>query len=465
MQSKKTQLLDLIVMFPEDPNFYSSDKGNLINSSKKYPDFRNFVLKRSGKKLLKKDKDYKYVKLAIEKGYIVFSKEIKDALFYLPKGVILYDIIHAYIMIQMQKEGFTRLGLPYFFKRGKKDINELVDKFGRRLMGISTSKDIFLRYASDPVLFSFLRNAEIPEKYDPLKIYSSGDIFRSEKMGEINRLKRPRISFIEDYHIFTSNALKEIRHVHAINSRVMDEICGEWFISCDIEESFFKKQKKYLREMAEICKKPILFNIYKTSPNYYTLQFQYFYGISDGTFINYADLQLDNINGKRFNIQIKDRGFVDIIHGNTTGRMEKLFIVLFDRAIKIEKENKKPMLPIWVSPVQVRIIPTDNVFVDYCNNISEQFIKFGFRVDIDDTELKFNKKIRNAEKEWIPYVIVIGEKEIKSGNISLRIRNGNQIVTTITRFIKELESRLKEYPKIPQHLPVFVSKQLNINSL
>ena len=56
MQSKKTQLLDLIVMFPEDPNFYSSDKGNLINSSKKYPDFRNFVLKRSGKKLLKKDR-------------------------------------------------------------------------------------------------------------------------------------------------------------------------------------------------------------------------------------------------------------------------------------------------------------------------------------------------------------------------------------------------------------------------
>jgi threonyl-tRNA synthetase len=131
----------------------------------------------------------------------------------------------------------------------------------------------------------------------------------------------------------------------------------------------------------------------------------------------------------------------------------------------MEKENKKPMLPIWVSPVQVRIIPTDNNFIDYCNNISEQFIKFGFRVDIDDTELKFNKKIRNAEKEWIPYVIVIGEKEIKSGNISLRIRNGNQIVTTINRFIEELESKLKEYPKISQHLPVFVSKQININSL
>lgn len=465
MKSKKTQLLNLIVMFPDDQNFYSSDKGNLINACEKYPDFKNFVLKRSGKKLLKKDVNSKYVKLATEKGYIVFSKEIKDALCYLPKGVLLYDIIHAYIMMQMQKEGFTRLNLPYLFKRGEKDINELVDKFRTRLMGISTSKDIFLRYASDPVLFSFLKNTEIPEKYDPLKIYSPGDTFRDEKTGEINRLKRPRISFIEDYHIFTSNAFKQMIHVHAMNSRVMDEICGEWFISCDIEEGFFKKQKKYLHEMVNICKRPTLFNIYKTSPNYYTLQFQYFYGISDGTFINYADLQLDNINGKRFNIQIKGRGFADIIHGNTTGRMEKLFIVLFDRAIKMEKENKKPMLPLWVSPIQVRIIPTDNNFIDYCNNISKQFSKFNFRIDIDDTELKFNKKIQRAEKEWIPYIIIIGEKEIKSENITIRVRNGSQIVTTIARFIEELETKLKEYPKISQPLPIFVSKQIDINFL
>lgn len=465
MKSKKTQLLDLVVILPGNPNFYSSSKDNLISSCEKYPDFKNFVLKRSGKRLPKEDKDSEYVKLATEKGYIIFSKEIKDALFYLPKGVLVYDVIHAYVVMQMQKEGFTRLSLPYLFKKDKKDINELLDKFGRRIMGVSISKDIFLRYASDPVLFSFLRDTEIPEKYDPLKIYSSGDTFRNEKIGEINRLKRPRVSFIEDYHIFTSGALKEIRAVHAMNSRVMNEICGEWFISCDIEESFFKKQKKYLREMVEICKRPIVFNIYKISPNYYTLQFQYFYGISDGTFINYADLQFDNINGKRFNIQIKGKGFVDIIHGNTTGRMEKLFIVLFDRAIKMKKENKKPMLPVWVSPAQIRIIPTDNNFIDYCNNISEQFRKFGFRIDIDDTNLKFNKKIQHAEKEWVPYIIIIGEKEIKSGNITLRVRNGGQIITTITRFIEELESKLKEYPKIPQHLPVFVSKEININSL
>src|SRR3989338_10871559 len=151
MKSKKTQLLDLVTILPGDTNFYSGNKGSLINFCRKYPDFKNFVLKRSGEKLSKENKDSKYVKLAIEKGYIAFSKEIKDALFYLPKGVLIHDVIHAYVIMQMQKEGFTRLGLPYFFKKDKKDINELLDKFGKRVMGVSDSKNLFLRYASDPV--------------------------------------------------------------------------------------------------------------------------------------------------------------------------------------------------------------------------------------------------------------------------------------------------------------------------
>jgi threonyl-tRNA synthetase len=86
-------------------------------------------------------------------------------------------------------------------------------------------------------------------------------------------------------------------------------------------------------------------------------------------------------------------------------------------------------------------------------------------VDIDDRDSGLNKKIRLAEKEWIPYIIIIGDKEIKSKNITLRVRRGSQMLTTADRFIEELESNLKEYPKIPQYLPLFVSKQININSL
>lgn len=244
----------------------------------------------------------------------------------------------------------------------------------------------------------------------------------------------------------------------------MDGLCDEWYVSCDVDKTFFGQNQDFFQGLISSADRPFLFNVLSNIPNYYTFEFKYTYLRSDGLPLIMSNLQMDGLNAKRFDIKIGDE-YVYIIHGNATGRMEKVFIPLFDQVIKIQKRGKKPVLPLWLSPTQVRIIPINNSFAEYCANISEQYKEHNIRVDIDDRNFGLNKKIRHAEKEWVPYIIIIGEKEIKSGNITLRVRNGGQIVTTITRFIEELESSLKEYPKINQHLPIFVSKQINMNSL
>lgn len=466
--SKKIQLEDSVALFPDDSRTYSSSQGDLIDACithcAHYSDFTAFVFKRLGKHLPRTSATFEYRTLALEKGYIDFSKSVKDALVYLPKGVVVRDAIHAYVSTLMQSKGFTQLRLPYLFGKDGEDVSALVSKFGERVMGVSTSDSLFLRYASDPVLFSYLRDKCIPETYNPLRIYSPGDTFRNEKAGEVDRLKRPRVSFIEDYHIFTSDALKEIEMAHTLNSKVMDEFCDDWFISCDIEHEFFKENQKFFQHISALCNKPILFNVLKQSSNYYALQLQYFCAISNGTFINYADVQLDIVNGKRFNIHIKDKGCVTIVHGNTTGRMEKLFVVLFDRIIKMKASNKKPRLPTWISPVQVRILPVQNTLLAHCRDIGGQFKHGGVRVDIDDTECELGQKIQRAEKEWIPYIVIIGEKEIKSKIITVRYRDGEQVCTTMSIFLHELEVELREYPKSPQGVPLLVSEYIDFDS-
>ena len=100
------------------------------------------------------------------------------------------------------------------------------------------------------------------------------------------------------------------------------------------------------------------------------------------------------------------------------------------------------MLPTWLSPTQVRIIPVSLEFLNYCEKVLEELESYDIRVDIDDQDITMQKKIRNAEKEWIPYIAVIGEKEIKGNTLSVRIRSEDGKQRTMTK--EELVKRIKE---------------------
>jgi threonyl-tRNA synthetase len=83
------------------------------------------------------------------------------------------------------------------------------------------------------------------------------------------------------------------------------------------------------------------------------------------------------------------------------------------------EEGKVPMLPVWLSPTQVRIVPISEKHIAFAEEVSQ---KLGCRVDIDDRDLSIGKKVREAGREWVPYVVVIGDKEIEDGTINVTIR-------------------------------------------
>ena len=132
--------------------------------------------------------------------------------------------------------------------------------------------------------------------------------------------------------------------------------------------------------------------------------------------------QIDVGNAKRFGIAYADekgeKQFPVIIHTAVIGGLERYLFTLLDSAVRLERQGKKPMLPVWVSPTQVRIIPVAQQFVKQGMKLLGTLEKAGVRADLDDRDDTMQSKVRDAELSWIPFSVIYGEKEIKTKQLA-----------------------------------------------
>lgn len=118
------------------------------------------------------------------------------------------------------------------------------------------------------------------------------------------------------------------------------------------------------------------------------------------------------------------------------------------------------MLPVWLSPTQVRMIPISDKFLKDVEKVAEQLEKHCIRVDIDDRTLTLQKKIREAEMEWVPYIVVVGQKELESGVLPVRDRStGSMRRLEVSGLLKTVEEATSGKPFKPLPLPKYLSKR------
>ena len=133
---------------------------------------------------------------------------------------------------------------------------------------------------------------------------------------------------------------------------------------------------------------------------------------------------------------------------------------LLEKAATDSKQGRKPKLPLWLAPTQVRVIPLKDKFLEFSKNLVEKLSNEKIRVDIDDRNDTIGKRIRDAEKEWIQYILVIGERESNSANLSIRERNTDDVKELpFDEFIKEIHSQTKDKPYSSLNLPLLLSKR------
>jgi threonyl-tRNA synthetase len=137
--------------------------------------------------------------------------------------------------------------------------------------------------------------------------------------------------------------------------------------------------------------------------------------------------------------------------------------VLLEKAAKDQKEGRKPMLPLWLAPTQVRIIPIKPEFLDYCEKLAEKISQNNIRADLDDRNESVGKSIRDAETDWIRYIIVIGEKEVNAAKLSIRDRKTSSVKEmTVDEMIKEIKEETKDMPFLKMNMSRYISKRPQI---
>lgn len=125
--------------------------------------------------------------------------------------------------------------------------------------------------------------------------------------------------------------------------------------------------------------------------------------------------------------------------------IERYLYVLLDKASRLASTGRTPFIPTWISPIQVRLIPVKNKHIDYTNRVLHELRENGIRADIDARPAGLGRRIRDAGRQWIPYIVIIGDREIESNTLNIRIRRTNdQLIASLPEFIEMI--RKEVYP-------------------
>ena len=123
-------------------------------------------------------------------------------------------------------------------------------------------------------------------------------------------------------------------------------------------------------------------------------------------------------------------------------------------------KKRNPVLPLWLTPTQARFIPVSEKFLKQTEKIAEGISKEKIRADVDDRNESVQKKIRDAEIEWVPYIVVVGERELKDRKLAVRFRETGKIKRlTKTSLINMIKKITKDKPFKPLPLPKLLTKR------
>jgi threonyl-tRNA synthetase len=230
-------------------------------------------------------------------------------------------------------------------------------------------------------------------------------------------------------------------------------------------EDFYEENKEWMHETAKKIGKPLLLELLPERKHYWVSKMDFAAIDYLGRPIENPTVQIDVESGKRFGIEYLCEDETEehpiILHCSPTGSIERVICSLLEKTA-IELNEKQPMLPSWMSPTQVRILPITENHLDFALELSDKIKEANIRVDVDDRQERIGKKIRNAGKDWIPFVVVIGDNEVNGDKITVNVRSTKEKVEmSVEDLITMVKVESEGMPYRPLPLPRELSKRIN----
>lgn len=353
-----------------------------------------------------------------------------------PKGTILREELDKFVWQLRAKYGYERVTIPHITKRELYEVSGHWGKFSDDLFRITSreGKEYALKPMSCPhhtQIFARKPHSykEMPERYAETTM-----VYRDEQSGELGGLTRVLSITQDDAHVFCRNNQTKEEFLKIWD--IVDIFYKTFGFSLKVRLSFRdpKEQKKYLgtKEIWDTAESELRAIAEARGADYfeglgeaalYGPKLDFMAKNSAGREWQIATIQLDMNLPERFDLTcINERGEKErivMIHAAITGSLERCIAILI--------EHYEGAFPFWLSPVQVKVIPVRENHNEYAKEISELLKENNIRAELDDKDENLGTKVRDAKNNKIPYWIVIGDKEIEAGKITLESRDSGQL--------------------------------------
>lgn len=370
-----------------------------------------------------------------------------------PKGMIIRKEIEDFLWELHKYKGYSRVWTPHIAKQGLYETSGHAAKFGDELFRIKGGdEEFFMKPMNCPHHMQIFSDNQFSYRDMPVRYFEPATVYRYEKAGQLSGLTRVRAITQDDGHLFcrVSQIGEEVSTIVDIIKKfytTMNMMSGYW-VRLSVRGD---DKSKYLGEddvwekaenALEIAAKEnnLNYKIGRDEAAFYGPKLDFMFKDAIGREWQLATIQCDFNLPERFKLKfVNEQGEEErpvVIHRAISGSLERFMGVMI--------EHFAGAFPLWLSPVQVIILPVSEHQKEYANNIYQELEKQDIRVELDDSNESLGKRIRNAKIQKVPYAIVIGDKERDGVTITVEGRNEKLEAIKLESFLEKLKKEILE---------------------
>jgi len=380
-----------------------------------------------------------------------------------PNGELVKRLSEEHVSNLLTRFGAMRVETPIMYDYQHPNLMSYLNRFpARQYVVLSDKKEFFLRFAACFGQYLMQHDMQLSYRALPSRLFEiSHYSFRREQSGELAGLRRLRTFTMPDLHTLArdrASAREEFLRQMDVSMQCMKDFDLEYEVAVRFVREFLDEDPNFAREIVKRAGRPVLFEIWDERFFYFVAKLEFNFIDGQGKSSCLSTVQIDVENTERFDIKYVDedgqKKHPILMHTSVSGSIERVVAAMLEeQAMKI-KDGKVPSLPIWLSPIQVRIIPVAERHHAFCESLIPGI---PYRVDFDDRDMSVGKKIRESGRAWIPYTLVVGDREAEGGALSVRVHGGEQLALSLDGLNALIAEAVAGKPYASLNVPVRLS--------
>ncbi|MET0135609.1 MAG: threonine--tRNA ligase, partial [Kibdelosporangium sp.] len=370
-----------------------------------------------------------------------------------PKGILVKRLLEQHCTRIVVDYGAMEVETPIMYDYDHPGLAKYLDRFpARQYVVKSEDKSYFLRFAACFGQYMILHDMQASYRDLPVRLYELTHFsFRREQGGEVAGLRRLRAFTMPDMHSLVRDmAMAKSEFISQVRLclRWLDDIGVQCVPAIRFVKSFVDEHPEFVQELMRVIDRPALVEVWDERFFYFVAKFEMNFIDTAQKAACLSTVQIDVENAERFDIDyVAEDGSRQrplIMHTSVSGSVDRnIYAMLENQAMRVAG-GAKAEWPVWLAPIQVRLVPVAEAHVAGALDLARSI---PFRVDVDDRELKLGKKVREAEREWIPFTIVVGGRELsENASLTVRPRVGEQFEVTLEQLLARLREETADKP-------------------